>query len=360
MTSPRVSRDGPVKNGSRMTYDERREDLSVAAVSPTPRPATDRTPRKKHLSDLAALNPFSGDFWLEFLFWWTEHAPRVVWWTRGFFLFFAWRVATAMRKNTLANARGVLGDSVSEATCISLAKEMIRSFYVAVYEMGWALRVPRGELRNCIESVEGREIYERARRAGRGAVLVTAHLGGFELGMVALAEHEDAVHVVFRRDVSRRFDRLRSKLRAALGVREAPVDEGWSIWSNLRDALAANQVVMIQGDRVMPGQKGIAVPFLGGRLLVPSGPLKLALIAGAPIIPVFSLRTTVGRLRIIVEEPILLTRKDGPIDARHPAVLRLAAVIEKQVRRNPEQWLMVEPLWFGRESDELQVESNAD
>jgi KDO2-lipid IV(A) lauroyltransferase len=234
---------------------------------------------------------------------------------------------------------------------------MIRSFYLAVYEMGRALRVPKDELKHCIDSVEGREAYQQARHSGRGAVVVTAHLGCFELGMAALVEHENRVHAVFRRDASPRFDRLRSRLREKLGVVEAPVDEGWSTWSHLRDSLASDEVVLIQGDRVMPGQKGVAVPFLNRRLLIPSGPFKLALVAGAPVIPVFSLRTKVGRLRIVVEEPIMLTREDGLIDARHPAVLRLAAVIEKHVRGNPEQWLMVEPLWFGEKSGDAHTKS---
>ncbi len=296
---------------------------------------------------LAVLRRLSANFWLEFLFWWTEHAPKVVWWTRGFFLFFAWRLGTTMRKDTLANARVLLGASADEAKCVALAKNMIRSFYIAVYELGCALRLPKEELGRRIDSVEGRETYLNARRSKRGAVIVTAHLGSFELGTAALVDHENRVHVVFRHDVSRRFDRLRSRLRERIGVVEAPVDDGWPTWTRLRGALAADEVVMIQGDRVMPGQKGVPVPFLGRHLLMPAGPLKLALAAAAPIIPVFSLRTSVGRLRIVVEEPIMVSREDGPLDARHPAMLSLARVIEKHVRDHPEQWLMVEPLWFG-------------
>jgi len=342
----------------KMTCDERRGTVNQFANQPPQETGTRREPPKQRAGMFASFYLFSADFWLEFLFWWTEHAPRVVWWTRGFFLYFAWRLGTTMRKNTLANARGILGDSADEATCVALAKNMIRSFYLAVYEMGRALRIPQDELKHRIDPVEGRETYEEARRSKRGAVVVTAHLGGFELGMAALVGHEKRVHVVFRRDASPRFDRLRSRLREKLGVVEAPVDEGWSTWSHLRDSLAGDEVVLIQGDRVMPGQKGVPVPFLHRRLLLPSGPFKLALVAGAPVIPVFSLRTATGRLRIVVEEPILLTRADGPIDARHPAVLRLAAAIEKHVRSNPEQWLMIEPLWFGENSNQTHTKSH--
>lgn len=309
--------------------------------------AIDRTPAVRQSRWLSSFRRVSANFWLEFLFWCTEHAPGVVWWLRGFFLPLAWRFGTTMRNDTLANARGVLGDSTDEATCTNLAKNIIRSFYVAVYEMGCALRVPRTELKKRVDSIEGRQLYLDARRSHRGAVIVTAHLGSFELGAAALLDYESRIHVVFRRDVSVRFDRLRSKLRERLGILEAPVDDGWSTWTRLREALESDEVVLIQGDRVMPGQKGLAVPFLEKQLLIPTGPFKLALAAAAPIIPVFSFRTKVGRLRVVVDEPIVASREDGPFDARHPAVLHLTRLMEKHIREHPEQWLMIEPLWFG-------------
>jgi len=141
---------------------------------------------------------------------------------------------------------------------------------------------------------------------------------------------------VFKRDPSR-FEQVRSALRRRLGILEAPVDEGWGLWVRLRDALRRDEVVMVQADRVMPGQKGLKVPFLHGHVMLPSGPVKLALASGAPIVPIFSLRGSRGRLRIRIEEPILA----GPSDASpHPALLRLAGVLEKYVRAYPEQWLM--------------------
>ena len=82
---------------------------------------------------------------------------------------------------------------------------------------------------------------------------------------------------------------------------------------HLRDALRADEVVAIQGDRIMPGQKGQRMPFLGGHLLLPSGPAKLALASGAPIVPVFSLRTSSGKVKLFIEDAINV---DGDLDGR--------------------------------------------
>jgi len=289
----------------------------------------------------------SADFWLEFMFWWAERYPRMVLWTRPFFLWFAWRFATTLCDGTRANARRLLGERATEAACDALMKDIIRNFYLSVYELAESVRMTPQQLRAHIDGIEGGENYAAARASGRGAILVTAHLGSFELGVAALLDRERRVHVVFRRDEFPRFERLRSRLRARLGVVEAPVDEGWPVWIRLRDALLADEVVMIQGDRVMPGQRGVAVPFMSGHIRLPTGPIKLARATGAPIIPVFSIRTLVHRVRIVVDTPIEVRRSDQARsdDAGHTALLKLAGAIERQVSRHPQQWMMVEPVW---------------
>jgi KDO2-lipid IV(A) lauroyltransferase len=97
---------------------------------------------------------------------------------------------------------------------------------------------------------------------------------------------------------------------------------------------------MMQADRVMPGQKGSKMPFLHGHLMLPTGPLKLALASGAPIIPIFALRAPSGKIRIHVEPAI------WPADSSespHPALVQFATVLEKYVRAYPDQWLLFHP-----------------
>ena len=202
----------------------------------------------------------------------------------------------------------------------------------------------RAEMMGMVESVEGDARYEEVRAAGRGAIVVTAHMGSFEAGMAALMEHERRpIHVVFKRDERGRFERVRRSLREKLGIHEAAVDDGWTIWMRLRDALAADHVVTMQGDRVMPGQKGQAVRFLHGHLLLPTGPIKLAIASGAPLVPIFSIRAPDGRIRIYIEEAIYVDPAAEHVDGMHPALLEFAAVLERYVKAYPEQWLLLQP-----------------
>jgi len=143
--------------------------------------------------------------------------------------------------------------------------------------------------------------------------VVTAHLGSFETGVAALRMHEDNVHVVFVRDNLSGFESMRSAQRRRLGVHEAPIDDGWRTWMKLRDALRTDHVVMLQGDRVMPGQRGVVVPFLDGHIEVPSGPVKLALASGAPIVPIFAITDGRGGIDVHIEAPIEVERPNKSI-----------------------------------------------
>jgi KDO2-lipid IV(A) lauroyltransferase len=167
---------------------------------------------------------------------------------------------------------------------------------------------------------------------------VTAHLGSFERGLAALAGAEPRIRVVFRRDTSAVFERQRARLRARLGVLEAPIDDGWSSWLPLRDALLADEVVVLQGDRAINGQRSIRIPFLHGHLRIPTGPVRLARLTGSPIIPVFAPRLPEGGVAVILGAPIEPCDSGADLTA-------LAAAIESIVARHPDQWLAFEPVF---------------
>lgn len=272
-----------------------------------------------------------------------EHAPWLLSILRPAVLPLTWWVSPTLRRNLTINARRLLGDRATPALCRRVGKAVLANFYESLVAMGRTGRQSAEQWREEVVAIEGDDRYRALRADRRGAILVTAHLGAFEHGAIALRDVEPRVHIVFRRDPMPRFERLRAAQRARFGVTEAPVDEGLAIWFALRDALQRDEVVLMQGDRVMPGQPGTIVPFLSGHIRLPLGPVKLAQAAGAPIVPTFSLRQPDGRVRIVLEEPIEVNA-DEPSANGVPAALRqLAAVIERYVRDHPEQWLMVQP-----------------
>ena len=277
-------------------------------------------------------------FWLDALFRLAGGAPGLTRGLRPLVARGAYRCSPAIRNAIAGNARRIFGPEVSPQEIQAFGRGVVENFFDFVCDIGLSLRLTKQQLSGRIESIVGHEHYLAARAARRGAIIATAHMGSFEAGAAALLKHERAMHVVFKRDRSR-FEQVRSALRAKLGVIEAPIDDGWGVWMRLRDALARDEVVMIQADRVMPGQKGCRVPFLHGHLLLPTGAVKLSLASGgAPIVPVFALRTEDGRIRIHVE-PAIAVEPSGEFP--HPALLQFGRILEQYVRAYPRQWLLL-------------------
>lgn len=288
-------------------------------------------------------------FWMRFLFYCAGRAQWFMRLSEPVFIRLS-RVAfrDALRRGPRLNAGRLLPPQTTVAERERFVDQVLRSFYRFIYEVGRGGRCDREAILAQVSTVVGREHYEQARSTRRGVIVATAHLGSFEVGMAALRNMEPKVHVVFQRDAFSSFDQIRAQLHRRLDVVDAPVEDGPNVWIRLRDALQADEAVLIQADRVMPGQKGVAVPFLGGHLEMPLGPVKLARISGAPILPVFAVRDPDRRIRLIIEPAIEVGPGEESARGGQPSrpMLALAATIERQLKQWPEQWLMLQPAWM--------------
>ncbi len=257
-------------------------------------------------------------------------------------------LAPSLRRNTRCNAQRIFGYQLSPSQQRAFTRRVVANFYKFITDMATASRRSANPAfaNDLIGDVYGEPRY-RALRAPepnsnqrRGAVLVTAHIGSFEAGLLALRRVEPAVHVVFKRDASASFERMRTALRTSLGVHEAAIDDGLSTWINLRDALLRGEVVVLQADRAIPGQQSAAVPFLTGTLRMPTGPVRLARLTNSPIVPVFAIRRTDGKHDIHLGQPIEPgTSVTGQPDTEFIAI---AKAIEAIVAKHPDQWLMLD------------------
>ncbi|MEM8739433.1 MAG: lysophospholipid acyltransferase family protein [Planctomycetota bacterium] len=252
-----------------------------------------------------------------------------------------WLAAPAVRRAVHANLRHVLGPDAPPRRRRRIGRAVIASFYDFVCDVAAHHRDTPPQLLARIESIEGKAPYLDARQPKRGAILVTAHFGNFEVGLAAIREIEPRVHVVFQRDAQSRFERLRATLHRSLGVTETPINDGMASWLALRDALDQDAVVLLQGDRASPGQKTLDVPCFGATLRLPVGPAKLALLTGAPLVPVFATRLPgrQARLRIALGQPLWVPTPD----ALEPALHQIARSLEHHIAPHPEQWHVLHP-----------------
>lgn len=196
-----------------------------------------------------------------------------------------------------------------------------------------------------VDESRGFEHLETARALGRGTVIVTAHLGHWELGGTFLAQYGLPMTVVTLEEPSSELTRWRDALRRRLGIQTIAVGPGREFaFLEMLAALRRNECVAMLVDRPYAGS-GQPVDFLGARAAFSPAPALLAHHTGATVLPAFVLFN--GRRRYVSFAAPIIPMHTGP-SAR--AVLaentqRIATVFEAIVREHPTQWFNYVPIW---------------
>jgi len=204
---------------------------------------------------------------------------------------------------------------------------------------------PPTDLAAIVPNRVGTEHLLAAREAGRGAILLTAHVGNFEIGGFFLGAVGLKVAVVYLADPSPVVERDRKEARDRLGIRSLPVTSELSAVKILR-SLEEGYFVAIQGDRDYGGT-GRTLPFLGRNVSFPVGPFRIAAAARVPLLPVFVLREENGTYRTVVEAPIRVeaaTRGERD-EAERAAMAEFVSILERTVRAHGEQWYTFSRFW---------------
>ncbi|MCK6569560.1 lysophospholipid acyltransferase family protein [Myxococcota bacterium] len=177
---------------------------------------------------------------------------------------------------------------------------------------------------------------------GRGVLLVSAHLGNWEVLVRAASRAERPVFVVTKRLSGRVAERVWRDLRVGgAGL----LHERGAARSVLR-ALEANSVVAFVLDQHEAGTGRCVVPFFGRPAATSTGLARLAARSGAPVLPVFTHRAADGVHEVDIFPAVALPAGRGAGEgaaARNTA--HLVSVVEDAVRRHPDQWLWIHRRW---------------
>ena len=190
-------------------------------------------------------------------------------------------------------------------------------------------------------TIEGREHFERAVTAGRGAVLVTGHYGNWELINLTAGLKGYPVSVLARQQGLRRLYELLNRYRESKGCRV--ISKGMAVRAMIRQ-LQQGEVVGILADQDA-GFRGVLAPFFGRLASTATGPIALALQVGCPVIPVFIRRTGGPRHTLTLEPPLTLQHSGRLEEDVRAGVAAYLQVLERAVRRAPDQWLWMHRRW---------------
>ena len=218
--------------------------------------------------------------------------------------------------------------------------------------LGWLLgefcQMPKYTRENTQEFLrcEGLEHYLAARARGKGVLIVTGHLGAWELSSYYHSLMGYPMGMVIRRLDNAKVDQLVNGIRCLHGNRVLHKDV---FARGLLGAMRQGETVGILMDTNMTPPQGVFVPFFGRLACTASGLARVALKTGAAVLPGFMVWEDAEQkyvLRFGDEIPVITTGDDEADAVANTA--RFTAVIEDFVRRYPEQWLWVHRRWKTR------------
>ena len=195
---------------------------------------------------------------------------------------------------------------------------------------------------------EGLENYLGAREKGKGVLVVTGHLGAWELSSFYHSLMGYPMSLVIRRLDNARVDALVNAIRTQHGNRVIHKDD---FARGLITAMHSGETVGILMDTNMTPPQGVFVPFFGVEACTASGLARVALRSGAAVLPGFLVWEESEKKYVLRfgEELELIRGSEDDVTAN---TALFTAAIEAYVRRYPEQWLWVHRRWKTRPEGE--------
>jgi len=193
---------------------------------------------------------------------------------------------------------------------------------------------------------DGEQNLRSAAAEGKGVLLLTAHVGNWEVAGQLLSRIDVPVNVTGFDNEAPEIRALLTRAQTRQKFQMIPITGSPTDAIPLVAALRRGEIVAMLGDRPY-GSPTARVPFLGGTAAFPVGAYVLAAIAGSPLVEVFSLRQRGGHYQFY-GFPALLPFH--PPHHQRDAHLRqcaaqFAANLESVVRRDPLQWYNFFPFW---------------
>lgn len=193
---------------------------------------------------------------------------------------------------------------------------------------------------------EDARVLAAVRAGGRGFLLVTGHVGNWEMGAVTLKAHGLTAAVVGQPELDPNVQEMRLKLRARLGVESIDIGSSMGTAFKVRAAVDRGRAVALLVDRAYPEDR-VFVPFFGRPTPFLRSPALLARFCGCPILPGFFLRAADGSYFNVWGEPLRSDASLSPEKDAERLMSRVAADLEKVVRAHPTQWFNFYRFWNG-------------
>ncbi len=267
-------------------------------------------------------------------------------WARrcGNFIGRLWYLLDKRRRNiTLDNLRRAFEGEKTDNEIRLLAKKVFKNIGQILFEVGWSLRLNRVDFDRYFH-IEGMANYLNARDKGKGVLVLTAHMGNWELLPIISAMTGKTVNVVYRPLDFSPLDQFFIDCRSRFGDR---VFARSGALKKIVSRIKRGEAVVMLMDQNVGWRKGVFVDFFGKRACTSKFMALLALKTGAAVVPLFIAREQDGFRAEFGPEMSLVLTGDKTKDIEENTQ-QFNDTIEAFVRRYPDQWFWVHQRWKTR------------
>jgi KDO2-lipid IV(A) lauroyltransferase len=244
------------------------------------------------------------------------------------------------RRGIEENFRLALGATKREAR--RLSRGLFFEYGRAVIDV-WRLRSEAFAPRITTFDEDAR-ILARTRRGGRGFLLVTGHVGNWEMGAVTLRGHGLTAAVVGQPELDPAVQEMRLSLRSRLGVESIDIGSSTATAFRVRAAVDQGRAVALLVDRAYPEDR-VIVPYFGRPTPFLRSPALLARFCDCDVLPGFFLRHPDGSYHNVWGEPIAADRTRPPEEDAVRIMTHVAEELSRAVRSAPTQWFNFYKFW---------------
>ena len=191
---------------------------------------------------------------------------------------------------------------------------------------------------------EGEHYIEEIMAAGKGGILISAHIGNYELAGYYFKRLPVRVNIIM---VDNEQQQIKQYLESVMSDRSKlniiTIKDDLSHIYEISNALKNNELIAIHADRFVKGSKTIAGNFLGQDALFPMGPFVLATTFKVPVAFVFCVKESDTHYHLSTAPPKEYTENK---QIAIPAALNdYITELEKKVKQYPEQWFNYYNFW---------------
>jgi KDO2-lipid IV(A) lauroyltransferase len=223
-----------------------------------------------------------------------------------------------------------------------ISQRIFQNLGITILEIFQMICFSRNEILDKVK-IRGEEHLMKAMQKNKGAILISAHLGNWEIVSLFWPLYFNVpITVVARQLQNKIINQWTHGLRTRFGSRVIYKDDALP---EMTRVLRNGKILAILIDQGIKSSLGVKIKFFNKLVTATPAASLLAMRCNSPVLPGFCTRNEDGVFTVTLEPPLVLKRTgDLKADLRANTQIMTNA-IEKMVRKYPEQWFWVHKRW---------------